>query len=865
MELIERSGFLTSMQMKFEDVVDGEGHCMLICGEAGIGKTSIVKQFCKEKKNICKIYLGTCDALFTPRPLAPLYDIIWQLGKDIGESSMNITNRADLFARFFHELENQRDTTLIVIEDIHWADEATLDFIKFLARRITRLHCLLILTYRDNEIHSSHPLRTVLGQLPTDSFTRLQLTLLSKHAVEKLAIRKGYKGEDVYAISNGNPFYVNEILAGYSTGIPDNIKDSILSYYNRLSEKTKQSLQILSVMPTGLELKYLEKIEPQYQTTIHNCLDLKILIHNEGLISFKHELYRRTIETSLSPLVRVTLNKRILNLLVEDLEENGQTERIVHHAKNANEYDLVVKYAPIAARRSAAVGAHIEASKLYLSTIEYYQGHDKDFLVQVYEAYAYECYLTQQIKEAIIYTNKALQSWKGKDDKEKICDSLRFLSRLWWLDGNRKKAETYAAEAIEVVSGQPTSKAKAMALSNISQLKMLSDQPEECIFWGEQAIAMAEELADQEILCHALNNVGTMHSRIQSTRQKGMEQLQQSLEIALKNSYQEHAARAYGNLGNGSVLTRDYEVAKKILEPGIAYCVERDLDSWIKLIQSLKARMNFETGNWDQAYQIAEDVIKSGGQVKLGRIDALAVVARIKMRRGEPDILPLLEEAISIALKATDLQRMVPALVASLEYEWITGKEFIEKSAIDHVFNLVEKTGNVYENSEFAFWLFKARKQKASVPELFAGYKLTSQVTALKAAEIWKQLGCPYEHALALFEGNENDKRTAMTIMHRLGAVTIIEKMKLQMRNWGIKNIPRGLRKTTRSNPANLTERELDILQLLKEGLQNKEIASRLFISAKTVEHHVSAIFYKLEVNSRIKAVQEASQLGILK
>jgi ATP/maltotriose-dependent transcriptional regulator MalT len=865
MELIERSGFLASMQTKFADVVEGEGHCLLICGEAGIGKTSIVKQFCKENKNIYRIYTGSCDALFTPRPLAPLYDIIWQLGSNIRESIMNITDRAELFTRFFQELVNQNDTTLIVIEDIHWADEATLDFIKFLARRITRLHCLLILTYRDNEIHSSHSLRTVLGQLPPDSFTRLQLTPLSRQAVEKMAVEKGYKGEDVYAISNGNPFYVNEILASYSTGIPDNIKDSILSFYNRLGEKTKQVLQILSVMPTGLELKYLEKIEPQYEMAIHNCLDLKILILNEGLISFKHELYRRTIETSLSPLVRIAVNKKILDLLLESLEENKQTERIVHHAKNANEYNLVAKYAPISARQSALVGSHIEASKLYLTAIEYYQGHDKDLLIQFYEGYAYECYLTNQIKEAIIYTTKALNIWKERNDQEKIGNSMRFLSRLWWFDGNRKKAEAFSAEAIKVFSDQPASGAKAMALSNQSQLKMLSDQPDECIFRGEKAIAMAEELADEEILCHALNNVGTMLSRIQSSRQKGIEQLQQSLEIALKNSYQEHAARAYTNLGNSGVVMRDYEFAKKILEPGITYCDERDLDSWLKLMYSLKARMNFETGNWDKAHQIGEKIIKSEGQVKLGRIDALAVVARIKMRRGEPNVLPLLQEAKSIASETTELQRMIPALVASLEYEWITGKEFIEKSEIDHVLNLVEKIGNVYENSEFAFWLFKARKKEAPVRELFAGYKLTSRAIAIKATEIWQRLGCPYEQGLSLFEGNENDKRAAITIMHKLGAVTIIEKMKFQMRTSGIKSIPRGIRKTTRSNPANLTERELDILQLLKEGLQNKEIASRLFISAKTVEHHISAIFYKLEVNSRIKAIQEASQLGVLK
>ena len=865
MELIERAGFLALLQTKFENVAEGEGHCILISGEAGICKTSLVKAFCKERKSDCKIFQGTCDALFTPRPLAPLYDIIWQMRSDLSENSMNISERTTLFTRFFHELEIQEETTLIVIEDVHWADEATLDLIKFLARRIARLHCLFIITYRDDEIHSHHLLRTILGQLPPDSLTRLQLTPLSRQAVKKMAAEQGYNGEDVYSISGGNPFYVNEILASYSPGIPDNIKDSILSVYKRLDEKTKQLWQILSVLPTGFEIRYLEKMEPSYSAAIESCLDSKILISKKELIFFKHELYRRTIEASLSPLVRAALNKRILDLFLENFEQNQETERIIHHAKNANEYELVVKYAPLAARQAASVGAHIEASKLYYSAIEYYQGNDIDKLIQFYESYAYECYLTNQIREAIIYAGKSLNILKDKNDIEKIGNCLRFLSRLWWYDGNRKNAETCASQAIEVLGTQSSSIAKAMAYSNMSQLKMLSYEFDECIAWGEKAIAMAKELADEEILCHALNNVGTTQSRVQSSRQKGTELLQQSLQIALKYSYDDHAARAYTNLASNAVKMKDYVFARKILDEGIRYCEERDLDSYAIYLAAFKARLSLETGNWNEAYHIAENLIKNEGQPPIVKIEALVVLTTIKMRRGDSDLLPLLLEVKEKAFETMEPQRIIPTVTALLEYEWITGTSFIKKADLDYAITMLAYRGNVYEKNEFGFWLLKARNQHAPLQEFYEGYQINNKEMAVKAAGLWKQLGCPYEQALSLFEGSDADKRLAIEIVHRLGAEAIYEKMKFQMRASGIKNIPRGIRKSTRSNPANLTERELDVLQLLKEGLQNKEIGARLFISPKTVDHHISSIFFKLDVNSRAKAVREAVHFDVTK
>jgi ATP/maltotriose-dependent transcriptional regulator MalT len=212
-----------------------------------------------------------------------------------------------------------------------------------------------------------------------------------------------------------------------------------------------------------------------------------------------------------------------------------------------------------------------------------------------------------------------------------------------------------------------------------------------------------------------------------------------------------------------------------------------------------------------------------------------------------------------------ELQRILPVLTALLEYEWIMGKAFVEQEAIDRTIGMIGHMGNIYEINGFAFWLLKARGQSIQLRELFDGYRLHDQATAVKAADLCQRLGCPYERALALFGGDEESKMSALQVIRKLGASAVYEKLQREMRASGIRNIPRGIRKSTQSNPALLTERELGVLQLLRDGMQNKEIAARLFISAKTVDHHISAILFKLDVSSRLKAVQEAKQLGILK
>jgi len=867
MELFERESFLALLDERFREVSSGEGHCFFVTGEAGIGKTTLVKEFLKQVERISIQYTGSCDLLFTPRPLAPLYDIALQIKGDLLQQLSSISSRSDLFLRFTSELVQQSKPVIVVFEDVHWADEATLDFVKFFARRINQTRCLFILTWRDDEIVGQHPLRNVLGHLVPGTFTRVLLEPLSITAVQQMAEKRGYNGEDVYSISGGNPFYVNEILAHYSPGIPDNIKDSILAIYNDLSDDTKETWQLLSVISEGLEYKRFTAINDYYVDTISNCMAKKILIVKNDKLLFKHELYRRTIEESLSPFRRIDLNKKVLTFFLNAFEEYGEIERIVHYAKNASQNELVVQYAPLAARQAASVGAHIEASKLYLSAIEYYPGKDKNLLVEFYESYAYECYLTNQIKEAIFYQSRALAIRKEKDDPEKLGDCLRFLSRLSWFDGNRKEAERFAMQAIDVLDNQPASRAKAMAYTNMSFLKMQSDETDECIRWSEKAIVLANELNDEEILAFALNSKGSTIMLNRQTMQEGIALLLQSLAIALENGYHEHVARAYTALASNAVTMREYPMAAKYLDTGINYCEENDLDSLRLYMLSWKARMNLETGNWKEAGSIAENLVKTVNILSIIKVGALTVSSILKMRKGDPDpdILPCLLEAKEKAFETMELHRILPVATAFLEYEWITGTRCIDTAEINMAIDMIKGTKKDFSRSKYYYWLSKAREEYLPFGEKNKDNELGISVATDQDAKYWEKTGCPYEQALALFEGNDDDKRKAIAMVNDLGADAVYEKLKQEMRSSGIKSIPRGVRKTTRENPSLLTDRELDVLALLKEGMQNKEIAARLYISAKTVDHHISSILLKLDINSRSKAVAEAVRLGILK
>ncbi|HEY5747903.1 MAG TPA: AAA family ATPase [Chryseolinea sp.] len=868
MELVERDAYLDILAEQYQHLVNGVGHTVFLGGEAGVGKTSIVNRFLDGIAGKAKVYTGACDSLFTPRPLGPLYDIAGQMGKPLLELLRSEKDRALIFTSFLQALSVPEAPVVLVFEDIHWADEATIDFIKFLARRIARIPCLFLLTYRDEEANYYIPLKAMFGELPAGLFTKLIVQRLSREAVDRMALEKGYpSGKEVYALTSGNPFYVTEILASYSPGIPEKVKDAILTVFHTRDETTQALWEFLSILPSGIDYKKAEQIDPHFPAGLEHCMRSGIIVSKNDFLYFKHELYRIAIEESMTPYRRKNLHHRILQIMLDCPVEFNNLSEVVHHARLADDRATVARLAPQAAKEAAALGAHLQASKLYLTAIDYTDPSDPT-LVELYEHHAYECYLTNQIAPAIASQQTVLAMWRERKVKLREGDTLRFLSRLWWFSGHREQSIALAREAIEVLENGFPTRERALAYSNLAQLSMLADDAGNTLLWGNKAIDLAQRMDDQEILSHALNNVGAVQMKFGHDPKEGAAKLQESLAIALKNGLHEHAARAYTNLSYSYVLIRQYKKAATFFDEGLKYCEERDLKSWSYYMESEKVKILLDTGAWPEAEALALSLLSNVFQPITTKIGAIVTLARLKIRRGAfEEARQLIDEGKRIAPQTSEAQRIVPVLAAAMEFSWITGEPLPLEELKAAEESLFFQKNTSWHYTALAYWMHKCGLSLADKPKIdFVGpFRLEIEGDWKAAADEWEEAGCRYEHALALLGGDEKHQKQGILLLDEMGATATSEMLKLKLKGLGVRNIPRGPRESTRNNPAQLTGRQIEILNLLQGGAPNKEIADKLFISPKTVDHHISAILSKLEVTSRAKAVLEAQKLGILK
>ncbi len=850
MELLERDKYLTELQNTFNNLNNPCGFLVLISGEAGIGKTSLVDKFTKNLHDKANILWGACDDLFTPRPLGPLYDIASQTKNNLLNLLNRQSSRAEIFSAFLKELQKSSLPNIIVIEDVHWADESTLDLIKYLGRRAGRTNSFFIITYRDDEINSAHPLRLVLGDIPAKDLLKIKLPPLTEETVKKIA--ESSKIKNLYKITGGNPFLLNEVLSNQDEIIPSTIKDSVLTRISRLSENARSLVELVSIVPTHAKKWLINEIIPDNYKALEECINSGVLHFEDSSVSFKHELSRMAVEESLSESKRQFLNEKVLQVLLKQEKTENYFARIIHHAAKAGNKEVIINYAPDAAKQASLLGAHRLAANHYYNVLKFADEIPVGKLLDLYEGRSSECFLTGQVQESINAAEAVIRILKQNPAPEREGEIYRRLSRILWYDCQDEKGEEALDKAIEILEALPPGRQLAMAYSNKSQTYSIREDYDNTLSWGNKALALARKLNDPEIEAHALNNIGCC--KMSAGDKSGETALLKSLNISLEHDFFEHATRAYVNLGSINLQQRNLPAADKYFSKGLEFGNEKDIYVFSLCMAGHYAKAKLHFGSWNESIELANYVLKHKDVPPGNTVMPLNVLAIIRARRNDPGALKLINESMTMALNMGEIEKIVSVSAAKAEYFWLQNKlgDFAEE--LNSIYFKILKSKNPWAIGEVAYWVWKAGNLK-EIPKVIAEPYLL-QITGKwkEAANLWKELHCPYEEALALSEGDEEAMKNALEIFEGLGASAASQFIKQRMRESGIKSFPKGPRKSTRQNPNGLTSRQLEILNLIGKGLSNNEIGNQLFISPKTVDHHISSIFSKLNIHSRYEA-----------
>jgi DNA-binding CsgD family transcriptional regulator len=849
MDLLEREPCLADLAKWLSTAVERAGCAVLLAGEAGIGKTALLREFA-QRQNQARVLWGACDALFTPRPLAPLHDVALQTQGALLATLNSRANPAVLFAAALAELERER--TLLVFEDMHWADEATLDLLTFLGRRIDRTRTLLVASYRDDELGERHPLRLVLGGLPRAATFRMSLAPLSPAAVARLAGEVGRPAKDLHSITGGNPLFVTEVLATAVDTVPPTVRDAVLARTARLSPSARAVAELVCTVPGRCEPWLLNQAAWVDAAAIEECLSIGMVRHDDSSLAFRHELVRRALEDTLAQPRRQRLHSKVLGVLA--VRAGVPAARLAHHADGAREGPQVLRYAPVAAAEAASVGAHREAAAHYQAALRYADALPATERAGLQERLSYECFLTGDNARALEAQRSALEIWRTEVQRLKEGDALRSLSRLCWTVGDSAQANEYCDAAIATLESLPPGPELALAYCNQADLAMEAHQADRAIESAQRAIAFAEASGNTEILCDASKTLGTMRLIIGDTR--GWADLNRTLQLALAQGIQEQAASAYTDLAAMSVSRREYAQASAHMQAGLAYCEEHDMEFVRPYMLAYRARMRFEQGEWLAASEDVEAVLRHPYTAATTRIPALRTLAHLRVRRGDPDASGPMQEARLLAGPTPVLQRSGMLAAVCAEAAWLAGDRDGVAREVLSVYELARQTRDPRMNGELAAWLWRVGALSQRPADIAEPYAQEISGEWQRAASAWRALGCPYEHASVLgLYGSEDDQRQALATFERLGAAPAAIWLRRRMRLRGVRGIPRGKRTSTRRNPFGLTRREAEILALLSQGLRSSLIARRLFLAPKTVEHHVSAILAKLGVSSRAEAV----------
>jgi DNA-binding CsgD family transcriptional regulator/tetratricopeptide (TPR) repeat protein len=626
----------------------------------------------------------------------------------------------------------------------------------------------------------------------------------------------------------------------------------------RMSAPARQVLEAAALLGARVEVDVLREVSGADAAAIDACLVSGALVSDPPVLRFRHELARLAVEQAV-PVHRCTeLHRRALAVLTA--AGCPDDARLAHHADAAGDGDAVLRFAPRAATRASALAAHREAAAQYERAVRYADVLPAAERAALHDGLATECAMIDRWERSAEARQAALGLWREAGDPLRVGDTLRLLSRTMWRLCRGQESEALADEARQVLEQLPPSIELGWAYGNLAAQHMYSD-PGRSIEQARVAAVLAERFGDAGLLSDLLNTEACARLNL---GEDALPLLHQALQVALDADREEQAARAYSNLQATLGSAFRFVEAEQVAAAGLAYCDEHDMGTFGNCMRGAHLEIVMRLGRWDEAEAMCAAELEQRHLSPINRMGPLIIRALIQARRGQLEGPSQIEEAMRIAERAGDDATLAINRLATVELAWLAGD--LEQARVDTKTALGQMPHqDPWLSGALAVWARRCGLELAEQPPAAPPYALELQGRWREAADAWLELGCPYDAALALLDsGDVEGVREALRRFDELGATAAVAQAQTTMRRLGHTVIPRGRRPATRADRFGLTRREREVLALVCAQLTNADIAGRLFIAEKTVDHHVSSVLAKMGVGSRRAAARMATEAGLV-
>jgi DNA-binding CsgD family transcriptional regulator/GTPase SAR1 family protein len=859
--LTERDRELEALTARAEEARGGRGGVVVVCGESGAGKTSFVETFLERWPDGERVLWGACDPLATPRPLGPIHDVAAQLEPATRKALGSSDHPYEIFAAVFEELATQ--PSVLVIDDLHWADQATVDLLRFVLRRIRRTQSIVVVTVRDDEIASTHPTRSLLGDVArSPSATSIALPPLSVGAITQLAHDRPVDPVWLHRITGGNAFFVVEMLDHRGDDLPTTVRDAILARTVDLDIAAWDLLHLLAAAPAAIPDYLLADLRVTVPA-LRSLDEAKLIRRSDRGVTFRHDLCRLSISSVIPPGAEVELHRRMIHAY--EATSRADPAILTHHALGAGDCERIQRAATEAGKAATRSGAHTQAAEFYRIALDGGGQLPPDSEAELLELLAAEYYLTDRLDDAIAACRRAMNLRRQMGASASVSANHHALSVYEWYNANRTAAERHATQAAAVLDGHeqhdsPTELAQlGHAFAMQAFLAVQTTDIEHAAALASRARQIADIASDPSLVVR----VGLIdgYLAVLGGKDVGREAILSIVRSDPEN-FDEILSSGYSNLTYLDVEQRRLEQAADLLDESIAMTIERDLPICCAWQLGSRGRLQMLAGDWDDAVADADTVLNAPS-APLARTWPLLVRALISMRRDGKGIDGI-DDAWRLASRYGEPLRVLPAAAAIAESAWLSGTSDDRLDECRRLLDSGPVTGLEWARGELAIWLHRL-EPSVQADGVAHPYRLLLDGRFELAADEFHRLSTPYDAALALVDSGEADlARRGLDVLDRLGAAAVAAKIRRDLRSRGLAVVPARRRSTTLANPAGLTSRQIEVLRLIGEGLTNAELAERLYLSAKTVDHHVSAILAKLDVPGRRDAIRRGRELGIL-